>query len=169
LLPYSWEEAVGTAVLQEVESKRLKDEVLVTCIALGFPGLFIVLTERLLLKVKSACIAAAASPENNMPGGPDWSIQQEISLDNIIHVDREGQLLNVLAGSQETYFRRRKDPTTSKKNYMSHFVPFTQETIVLPHEDAAKELSQLLGSLLDELKKHSSPSILRRENLRSVR
>lgn len=169
LLPYSWEEAVGTAVLQEVESKRLKDEVLVTCIALGFPGLFIVLTERLLLKVKSACIAAAASPENNMPGGPDWSIQQEISLDNIIHVDREGQLLNVLAGSQETYFRRRKDTTTSKKNYMSQFVPFTQETIVLPHEDAAKELSQLLGSLLEELKKHSSPSILRRENLRSVR
>lgn len=169
LLPYSWEEAVGTAVLQEVESKRLKDEVLVTCIALGLPGLFIVLTERLLLKVKSASIAAAASSENTMPGGPDWSIQQEIALDNIIHVDREGQLLNVLAGKPETYFRRPKDPRTSKQNCMSQFLPFTQETIGLPHEDAAKELSQLLGSLIDELKKHSSPSILRRENLRSIR
>lgn len=169
LLPYSWEEAVGTAVLQEVESKRLKDEVLVTCIALGLPGTFIVLTERLLLKVKSESIAAAASPETTMPGGPDWSIQQEIALDNIIHVDREGHLLNVLAGNPETYYRRPKDPRTSKQNDMSQFVPFTQETIGLPHEDAAKELSQLLRSLIDELKKHSSPSILRRENLRSIR
>eukprot|EP01018_Ginkgo_biloba_P017830 Gb_28330 [translate_table: standard] len=166
LLPYIWEEAVGTMVLQEVESNRLKDEVYVTCMALGLPGMFLVVTERLLLKVKSASLAAIASLEITIPVELEWNIELEIALDNIIHVDREGRFLNILAGSPQTYMRRPKDPRTLKQNCTPHFVPFIQETIELLNEHTAQELLCLIWSLIDELNEQSSQCVLRRRDLK---
>ncbi|XP_059074534.1 uncharacterized protein LOC131074913 isoform X2 [Cryptomeria japonica] len=166
LRPYSWEEAVGTAMLQEVESSRLNDEVFLTCIALGPPGMFVVVTERLLLKVKNANLASETSSENTAPAGPEWEIYLEIAFSDVIHLNREGQLLNVLAGTPETYFKKTKDPKISKQNYRAHFFPFTRQSIELPNDDVAEELLHLLQSLLDELTEHPSLRIFRRHNLR---
>lgn len=95
LAQYSWQEAVGRAVLLEADGGRLREEGYVACMPLQAPGRYTLLTGWRLLVVRSATLARAAG-EHMQWGEPQWRIDWEALLEDILHLDCSGDRITVL-------------------------------------------------------------------------
>ncbi|KAH7441415.1 hypothetical protein KP509_03G037800 [Ceratopteris richardii] len=143
IFPYSWEEAVGNAVLLEAAGSCLQNEVYVTCRPLSELGKYAVLTERILLIVKSSATAHG--------GRPHWIILSKISLDDVLHVERNEKILNILMGSPRCpsgiHGLKKKQLLPYKRD--SSTSPLLHESFTMPKEIDAEELSLYIRNVLD--------------------
>ncbi|KAL2927751.1 putative vacuolar protein sorting-associated protein 13A [Bienertia sinuspersici] len=103
LRPYSWEEAIGTTVLLEVEDSKFKDEVLVMCKSLQIAGRFVVLTENLILVIEcSSLVDLGKSQFQGIVGEPEWKLIVEIALESVIHADVDEEVVHIVGSSSNT-------------------------------------------------------------------
>eukprot|EP00850_Spirogloea_muscicola_P003009 SM000012S25271 [mRNA] locus=s12:33265:51265:+ [translate_table: standard] len=86
---YSWEEALGQAVLLEALNGRLQEEVYVTCKPLREDSTVALLTRERLLCVKSLL-------SGHLPLGPEWQVQWEAELLNVLQLNQVGSQLTAL-------------------------------------------------------------------------
>lgn len=93
LRKYSWEQAVGRAVLLEAEGGRLREEAYLCCVPLARCGSFALLTGRRLLKVASMTLTLSPNPALLGGGGREWEVEWEAGLETILRIDREGAVL----------------------------------------------------------------------------
>ncbi|KAL9243679.1 hypothetical protein vseg_017537 [Gypsophila vaccaria] len=107
LRPYSWEEAIGTTVLFEVEdgsnSSKYRDEVLVMCKSLKDAGKFVILTEKLIVVVECSSLTDLGKPNfRGIVSEPKWIVVVEIALESVIHVDVDEGVVHIVGSSSET-------------------------------------------------------------------
>ncbi|GBG88353.1 hypothetical protein CBR_g47051 [Chara braunii] len=98
LLPYIAEEAIGICALWDLDGGRYREEVLMGCMPTAEPGCFIVLTRKLLLFVRSwsyyhAAVSLRAGNAPAVPVGQDWQLKWEVAVEDVLHVDHDGQSL----------------------------------------------------------------------------
>ncbi|KAK9079002.1 hypothetical protein SSX86_000671 [Deinandra increscens subsp. villosa] len=107
LKPYLWEEAVGVSVLSNSDdSLMLKDETLILSKPLKQGGKFVIVTERLLLIVSCSSLVNLGKPEfRGVPADPDWNIEAEITLDSVIHVDSDEEVVHIVGSSSDVVLR----------------------------------------------------------------
>eukprot|EP00850_Spirogloea_muscicola_P020895 SM000230S07331 [mRNA] locus=s230:2545:20707:+ [translate_table: standard] len=86
---YSWEEALGQAVLLEALNGRLQEEVYVTCKPLQEDSTVALLTRERLLCVKSLL-------SGHLPLGPEWQVQWEAELLDFLQLNQVGSQLTAL-------------------------------------------------------------------------
>eukprot|EP00249_Psilotum_nudum_P016244 c25743_g1_i1 orf=309-3461(-) len=142
LLPYSLEDAIGNAVLQEAVGGHLQNQNYFICKPLAQPGRYILLTERVLLRVRKSLTTDAG--ESGFYFGPEWTVDLEISHEDILHIDRDGAILSILFVSR-----------TCPKNRVPHRLasyskPLLHQSIEMMTEVHAEELSSILSILIDK-------------------
>ncbi|XP_021760935.1 LOW QUALITY PROTEIN: uncharacterized protein LOC110725772 [Chenopodium quinoa] len=99
---YSWDEAIGTAVLLEVDGSKFRDEVLVMCKALQVAGEFVVLTEKLILIIEcSSLVDLGKSVFQGIVAEPEWKLVAEIALESVIHHKIDGKVMHIVGSSSE--------------------------------------------------------------------
>ncbi|GAB4836767.1 hypothetical protein Ancab_001679 [Ancistrocladus abbreviatus] len=159
LRPYSWEAAVGTAVLVEAyDGSRFKDEVLIMCKFLKDPGKFVVLTERLILIVECLSLVELGKPEfRGISADPEWIIEVEIGLESVIHVDAEGGVIHIVGSGSEVLLRqnqqhqRRPGVGRPKRwNEPSTSLPLFQTNLELATEEEADYILRVLLSTIEQ-------------------
>ncbi|XP_019058238.1 PREDICTED: uncharacterized protein LOC104814962 [Tarenaya hassleriana] len=182
LRPYSWEEAVGTAVLTEVgDNLKLKGEILIKCKALKRGGDFVVVTGRSILVVISPSLADFRGPGfQGVPVDLEWKIEREIGLESVIHVDSSGGVVHIVGSSfdsasswRQTQQKKSRGQSgklwnPSSSSASSSSLPLRQTTLELPTEEEADELLQILLSTIEASKKSrgwNSRFVLHQSNL----
>lgn len=145
LLPYSWEEAIGNAVLAQALGSRLNNEVYVTCKPLAESGRYILLTETLLLKVTSTNPATTLGHSTRL--GPEWTIDSEIALEDILHVERDGTTLNILMGSPRCLSRTKG---SSKKKQVHTMGPLLHDSVEMAQIFDAEEFASAIDHFITE-------------------
>ncbi|KAG6546751.1 hypothetical protein Mapa_011940 [Marchantia paleacea] len=158
LLVYSWERAVGQAVLLEAEGGRYKTEVYFTCMPLKDDGKFVLLTESTLLRVSSK--TAENGSASNSAYGQKWYMELEAAIDDILHMDQRGSEVSVLLGPPNRPLIRPKQNALVSSKYTTRFTPFAHETFELVSERAADELHSMLQLLEDQNRKARSKFLL---------
>uniref|UniRef100_A0A803L717 Intermembrane lipid transfer protein VPS13-like C-terminal domain-containing protein n=1 Tax=Chenopodium quinoa TaxID=63459 RepID=A0A803L717_CHEQI len=99
---YSWDEAIGTAVLLEVDGSKFRDEVLVMCKALQVAGEFVVLTEKLILIIECSCLVDLGKAVfQGIVAEPEWKLVAEIALESVIHHKVDGKVMHIVGSSSE--------------------------------------------------------------------
>lgn len=104
LRPFSWEEAIGTSVLLEVEGDdmKLNDEVLVASKALKLAGKFVVITQSLILVVSCASLVDLGKPEfRGIASDSKWVIESAIGLDTVIHANTDGAVVHIVGSCSD--------------------------------------------------------------------
>ena len=96
------------------------------------------LTEKLLLVVRST--------DQSVSIGPEWIIDTEISIRDILYVERVEQCLNILRGSP-VYLPRQKK---LKKKLLSTSGPLLHESIELSRSHDAEEIAECINYLTDK-------------------
>ncbi|CAO2190040.1 unnamed protein product [Urochloa humidicola] len=166
LFPYSWEEAIGISLLARADSGRLKDETFVMCKTLKEPGKFLVLTEKLFLLVSSTYMVDLGSPQFvGVPPDPQWSIDTEMHLKSVVHLDRSLEVVNIVGSNGETSPR---DKRGSARNRVmsSAFVPLFHLSIELPNVEDAEGTLQVLQALIEKGRaRRWDKNILHRSNI----
>nr|XP_043636090.1 uncharacterized protein LOC122607220 [Erigeron canadensis] len=111
LRPYLWEEAVGLSVLADADDTlMLKDETLILSKPIKQGGKFVIITERLLLIVSCPSLVHLGKPEfRGVPADPDWDIETEITLDSVIHVDTDEEVVHIVGSSSDIVFRQNQN------------------------------------------------------------
>ncbi|MCL7024846.1 hypothetical protein MKW94_022445 [Papaver nudicaule] len=181
LRPYSWEEAIGASVLMNVDEAKLKDEEFVMCKALKQPGDFVIVTERHVFVVKCPSLENFGTPEfHGVAADPDWKIEVEMSLESVIHVDREDEVLNIVGGSNsETPLRQHMHKrgisagfsTTRLTKHGSRQcttpLPLFQMSMALASKEEAEDVLLVLLSTIEAGKLRGlEVHVLHRSNLR---
>ncbi|KAL3502378.1 hypothetical protein ACH5RR_036827, partial [Cinchona calisaya] len=107
LKPYSWEEAVGTAVLRDADNgERMRDEFLVMCKALRQGGKFVIITEKYMLVVSCSSLVDLGKPNfQGVPANPEWVIEAEIGMDSVIHANVDEYTVHIVGNSVDTFMR----------------------------------------------------------------
>lgn len=174
LRPYSWEEAVGTAVLMEVgDSLKFKGEKLVKCKALKQEGAFVVITGRQLLVLSSPSLVDFRKPGFlGIPVDLVWNIEREIGLESVIHTDCSGGVVRIIGSNSDGVWNWRQDqqkkssPTRKRWNNPSA-QPLLQTNVELPSEEEAEDLFSVLLSTIETGKSRSwhSRFVLSRSNI----
>jgi len=174
LRPYSWEEAVGTAVLMEVgDSLKFKGEKLVKCKALKQEGAFVVITGRLVLVLSS--LSLVDFRKQGFLGVPIdlvWNIEREIGLESVIHTDCSGGVVRIIGSNSDGVWNWRQDqqkkssPTKKRWNNPSA-QPLLQTNLEFPSEEEAEDLLSVLLSTIETGKSRSwhSRFVLSRSNI----
>lgn len=162
LRPYSWEEAIGTSVLQEADdSISLKDEVLVICNALKEDGKFVIITERLVLVVNSKSLEKLGKPEfRGVPANLEWVIEMEIGMDSIIHADNDGEVVHIVGSRSDVLLRqnqlqqKRGWGTEGKRwnNNPRAPLPLFQTDLLFTSKERATDFLKTLFSAIDQAK-----------------
>ncbi|KAI3958319.1 hypothetical protein MKW98_011007 [Papaver atlanticum] len=182
LRPYSWEEAIGASVLMNVDDAKLKDEQFVMCKALKQPGEFVIVTERHVFVVKCPSLESFGTPEfHGVAADPDWKIEVEMSLESVIHVDREDEVLNIVGGSNSetplrqhmhkrgisTSFSTTRPTTKHGSQQCTTPLPLFQMSMVLASKEEAEDVLQVLLSTIESGKLRGlEVHVLHRSNLR---
>ncbi|CAA7023283.1 unnamed protein product [Microthlaspi erraticum] len=174
LRPYSWEEAVGTAVLMEVgDSLKFKGETLVKCKALRQEGAFVVITGRLVLVLSCPSLVDFRKPGFiGVPIDLVWNIEREIGLENVIHTDCTGGVVRIIGSNSDGVWNWRQNqqtkssPTRKRWNDPSA-QPLLQTNLELPSEEEAEDLWSVLLSTIETGKSRSwhSRFVLSRSNI----
>ncbi|KAL1212574.1 hypothetical protein V5N11_021137 [Cardamine amara subsp. amara] len=174
LRPYSWEEAVATAVLTEVgDSLKFKGETLVKCKALKQEGAFVVITGRLVLVLSSPSLVDFRKPGFvGVPIDLVWNIEREVDLESVIHTDCSGGVVRIIGSNSDGIWNWRQDqqkkssPTKKRWNNPSA-QPLLQTNLELPCEEEAEELLNVLLSTIKTGKSRSwhSRYVLSRSNV----
>ena len=166
LLPYSWDEAIGVSLLAQAESGRLKEETFVMCKTLKGAGKFLVLTEKLLLLVSSPYLVDLGSPQFvGVPPDPRWSIDTEMHLKSVVHLDRSQEVVNIVGSNGQTSPRDKRSGTRNRV-MSSAFVPLFHLSIELPNDEDAEGTVQVLQALIEKGKaRRWDKNILHRSNI----
>ncbi|AQK78309.1 pleckstrin homology (PH) domain-containing protein [Zea mays] len=166
LFPYSWEEAIGESLLAQADSGRLKEETFVMCKTLKGAGKFLVLTEKLLLLVSSPYLVDLGSPRFiGVPPDPQWSIDTEMHLKSVVHLDRSQEVVNIVGSNGQTSPRDKRGGTRNRV-MSSAFVPLFHLSIELPNEEDAEGTVQVLQALIEKGKaRRWDKNILHRSNI----
>lgn len=174
LRPYSWEEAVGTAVLMEVgDSLKFKGETLVKCKALRQGGAFVVITGRLVLVLSCPSLVDFRKPGFiGVPIDLVWNIEREIGLENVIHTDCTGAVVRIIGSNSDGVWnwrqnqQKKSSPTRKRWNDPSA-QPLLQTNLELPSEKEAEDLLSVLLSTIETGKSRSwhSRFVLSRSNI----
>ncbi|ESQ32011.1 hypothetical protein EUTSA_v10003500mg [Eutrema salsugineum] len=174
LRPYSWEEAVGTAVLMEVgDTLKIKGETLVKCKALKQEGAFVVITGRLVLVLSSPSLVDFRKPGFlGVPIDLVWNIEREIGLESVIHTDCSGGVVRIIGSNSDGIWNWRqnqqKKSSPSRKRWNDASAqPLLQTNLELPSEEEAEELLSVLLSTIETGKSRSwhSQFVLSRSNI----
>ncbi|KAI3918818.1 hypothetical protein MKX01_042138 [Papaver californicum] len=182
LRPYSWEEAIGASVLMNVDDAKLKDEQFVMCKTLKQPGDFVIVTERHVFVVKCPSLENFGTPEfHGVAADPDWKIEVEMSLESVIHVDREDVVLNIVGGSNSetplrqhmhkrgisTSFSTTRPTTKHGSQQFTTPLPLFQMSMALASKEEAEVVLQVLLSTIESGKLRGlEVHVLHRSNLR---
>ncbi|KAL8141634.1 hypothetical protein V2J09_014666 [Rumex salicifolius] len=152
LRPYSWEEAVGAAVLTEANAFE-DDHVLVMCKSLNEPGKFVVLTERLITTVKCLCLADLGKPEfRGISINPEWVVEVRIGLESVIHADNNGSAVNIVGSSSQSLAKRNPQQERRAQRW-SGFptpLPLFQTTLELRSKEEAQYFLLVLMSTIEQ-------------------
>lgn len=168
LLPYSWEEAIGVSMLLQADGSRLRGEIFVMCKALKQAGKFIVITERLVLAVWCSCLVGLGTPEFvGVATDPGWVIETEMSLENVVHIDRTEEVVNIVGSSAETPSRQRKGSTRNRPWSSPVSAALFHMSVELPSMEEAEDVLQVLLSTIEQGKERRwGVRVLHRLNLR---
>lgn len=156
LQPYSWEEAVATSVLVEVDDGlMLKDEVLVACKALKKAGKFVIITERLVLIVSCSSLVDLGKPEfQGIPSDMEWVVESEIRLDSVIHADADEGVVHIVGSSTDTIVRKnhqnRRGGEVRPVRWSNPTLPLIQTNLELKHRQDAEDLLKILLSAIEQ-------------------
>ncbi|GAB2222927.1 hypothetical protein Drorol1_Dr00017059 [Drosera rotundifolia] len=159
LRPYSWEEAVGTAVLIEAhDGSRFEDEVLVICKRLKDLGKFVVVSERLILVVECPSLVDLGNAEfRGISADPEWIVEVEISLESVIHADVDDGVVHIVGSGSETSWRRNLHQqkragggSSSRWNRSSLLLPLFQTDLVLACKEDADYFLRVLLSTIEQ-------------------
>jgi len=166
LFPYSWEEAIGISLLSRADGGRLKEETFVMCKTLKEPGKFLVLTEKLLLLVSSPYLVDLGSPQFvGVPPDPQWSIDTEMHLKSVVHLDRSLEVVNIVGSNGETSPRGNRGVARNRVP-SSAFVPLFHLSIKLPNIEDAEGTLQVLQALIEKGRaRRWDKNILHRSNI----
>jgi len=166
LFPYSWEEAIGISLLSRADGGRLKEETFVMCKILKEPGKFLVLTEKLLLLVSSAYLVDLGSPQfAGVPPDPQWSIDTEMHLKSVVHLDRSLEVVNIVGSNGETSPRGNRGVARNRVP-SSAFVPLFHLSIKLRNIEDAEGTLQVLQALIEKGRaRRWDKNILHRSNI----
>lgn len=166
LFPYSWEEAIGMSLLAQAEGGRLKEETFVMCKTLKESGKFLVLTEKLLLLVSSPYLVDLGSPQFvGVPPDPQWSIDTEMHLKSVVHLDRSLEVVNIVGSNGETSPRNKRGGARSRV-MSSAFVPLFHLSIELPNVEDAEGTLQVLEAIIEKGRaRRWDKNILHRSNI----
>ncbi|KAF8099934.1 hypothetical protein N665_0235s0032 [Sinapis alba] len=174
LRPYSWEEAVGTAVLTEFgDTLKFKGETLVKCKALKQEGAFVVITGRLVLVLSSPSLVDFGKPGFlGVPVDLEWNIEREIGLESVIHTDCSGGVVRIIGSNSDGVWNWRqsqqKKSSPSRKRWNDASAqPLLQTNLEFPSEEEAEELLRVLLSTIETGKSRSwhSQFVLSRSNI----
>jgi hypothetical protein len=158
LMLYSWERAVGQAVLLEAEGGRFKNEVYFTCKRLVEEGQFLLLTESKILRVSTAILADGTSATNSVYGHK-WKLELEGEIDDILHVDQVENEVSVLLGPPMRPLIRPHHQAAGSSKYTTRFTPFAHETFAFVTQSASDEFLDMLR-LLDEQHRKARSKLL---------
>ncbi|KAG0604647.1 hypothetical protein M758_10G186100 [Ceratodon purpureus] len=148
LLPYSWESAVGRAVLLETDGGCFRNEVLVLCLPLAHGNEFVLLTQTRILKVSSVKV--------DYLSGFKWHMELVAAVEDILHMDHVENRVNVLLGPARREFVRTQHYSGLGHRVMS--LP-AHETLEFLDESALEQFIGVLRFLEDRLQ-HSRSTIL---------
>ncbi|KAL3675991.1 hypothetical protein R1sor_025939 [Riccia sorocarpa] len=157
LLVYSWERAVGQAVLLEAGGSRYKTDVDFVCMPLR-DSKFVLLTETTIIRVSKRTFEDAST--SNPTYGRQWNLELEAAIDDILHMDRTGTEVSVLLGPPNRPLIRPHYQGVMSSRYVTRFTPFAHETFTLESERAATDLFSMLMRLEDESRKARSKLLL---------
>lgn len=163
LSPYSWEEAIGVSALLHIDNSRLRDETFVMCKGLRQAGKFIVITEKLALICWCPSLVTLGTPDfAGVPPDIQWTVETEMNLNSIVHIDRTEEVVNIVGSHAET-----KKDMTRKPWSTSRSMPLFHISVELPIKDEAEYTLQVLLSTVEEGKSRIwGAHILHRSNLR---
>ncbi|XP_074272572.1 intermembrane lipid transfer protein VPS13-like isoform X1 [Silene latifolia] len=156
LRPYSWEEAIGTAVLSEVEDgSKYGDEVLVMCKSLKDAGKFVILTEKLIMIVECSSLIDLGQPDfRGIVAEPEWIVGVEIALESVIHADVDDSIVHIVGSSSEIplgqsqHHSRRSGVRTKRWRETPTTLPLFQTSLeLLTVEEADYFLKVLLSTI----------------------
>ncbi|KAI3467952.1 hypothetical protein Pfo_024615 [Paulownia fortunei] len=175
LKPYSWEEAVGTYVLNETDMK-LRDETLVMCKALKLCGQYVLITGRLILVVSCSSLIDLGTPNfEGVPADPKWVIQSEIAMDSVILADNDGEVVHIVGSGSDTSFRQnlqqQKRGNEAKGKLWNNFhtpLPLLQTNLEFTCPEEADEFLRVLRCMIERGKEQGwgSVYILHQSNIK---
>lgn len=160
LKPYSWEEAVGTAVLRDWDNGGKR--ILIMCKALRQGGKFIIITPRFVLVVSCSSLVDLGKLEfQGVPANPEWMIEAEVAMDCIIHANvEENVVVHIIGNSTDTFSRpspsqhQHKQVQVSPRGKLGSKSQSPVPIFVTSLEFACKEdAEELLQVLLSAIKK----------------
>ncbi|PIA27435.1 hypothetical protein AQUCO_07800052v1 [Aquilegia coerulea] len=171
LQPYSWEEAIGISILLEAGDDKLKDEILSHAEQLKQTGKFLIITESLVLVVLCPSLVGFGTPEFCGVADPQWVIEVEIKVNNIIYVGREMGQVNIVGINSETPFKQHQHKIGIRRTkWWSQSTPlhlFQMTSIELPNKEEAENVLQALLSTIERRRERDfRVHVLHRCNLR---
>lgn len=161
LKPYSWEEAVGTAVLRNAEDVvKLGDRILIMCKALRQGGKFIIVTDRSILVVSCSSLVDFGKPDfQGVPASPEWVIEADIGMDSVIHATIDEYAVHIVGSSTDTFSRasphQQKHSQGSRVKRLNNYqspLPLFQTNLEFACKEDAQDLLQMLLSTIEKVK-----------------
>nr|XP_027100369.1 uncharacterized protein LOC113719357 isoform X2 [Coffea arabica] len=160
LKPYSWEEAIGTAVLRNAENVvKLGDQILIMCKALRQGGKFVIVTDRSILVVSCSSLVDLGKPDFlGVPASPEWAVEADIGMDSVIHATIDECAVHIVGSSMDTFSRasphqQQKHSQGSRvkrwNNYQSP-LPLFQTNLEFACKEDAQDLLQMLLSTIEK-------------------
>lgn len=171
LKPYSWEEAVGTYVLAETDTK-LRDETLVMCKALERSGEYALITHRLILVVSCSDLVDLGKPDfRGVPVDLKWTMQSIIGLDGVILADSDGKVVHIVGSGSETLLRqilKQQKSGEEKKSGITSPLPLVQTSIGFRCAEEADEFLRVVMCMVERGRETGwgSQHILHRSNIK---
>ncbi|EPS58719.1 hypothetical protein M569_16094, partial [Genlisea aurea] len=160
LKPYSWEEAVGAHVLNDVGSRTgeaSSSSLSFLCKALKRSGEYVVIAGRLVLVVSSPSLIGLGEPDfEGVPSEMKWTVKSEMETDSIVLVENEGEVVHVVGSGGS-------DASTSR----SSLPIFHRDLEFSGREDASDFLSSLV-CIMERRKEEGvgSSHVLHRRDIR---
>lgn len=167
LFPYSWEEAIGTAVLKQANNHNLQNEAFVMCKSLRKPGHFVVITEKLLLVVSSSYLTDLGKESfAGVPPDPAWVVETEMQLESVVHMDRSGEVVNIVGSNADTLAKQRRGYVRSGPWTPSVSTPLFHASVELQSLEEAEDTLQVVATIAEKGRvQRWDTHILHRSNL----
>lgn len=151
---YSWDEAIGTAVLLEVEGSKFRNEVLVMCKSLQIAGRFVVLTEKLILIIECSTLKDLGKPDfQGIFAQPEWKLVVEMALESVMHHDVDGGVVHIVGSSSETlnqHHHRRTGVRTKLWSKSPNSLPLFQTDLDFASKEEAEHFLKVLSSTIEQ-------------------
>jgi hypothetical protein len=151
LFPYSWEEAIGTAVLKQANSHNLQNEAFVMCKPLRKPGNFVVITEKLLLIVSSSYLTDVGKESfAGVPPDPAWVIETEMHLESVVHMDRSDEVVNIVGSNADALAKQRRGYVRNGPWAPSGSTPLFHVSVELGSFEEAADTLQVVATIIEK-------------------